>query len=562
MNCQILRISPCSCCASFDDAPSLSAFTRVPSITKVHTCTFLSHPFLSLHVLLPEISNVKTSKIQTCRQEVYYSSSSTASKAETTHSKVNTSSWFVDVCPLCSTPTTVGFPDHFRVLVQNALPKINVLSVVYPKFETHGDLHQCVAKFHAWLLDKCIDLEVANNTPSPTVDPSVRVVLVGHSMGGIVAAETLLSIARDQPVSSKRTFPSTQDDSGVANKTTSEHGSMNNSTANLEIPEAQPRASSAPPPRENPLPLPKHSDSNKPPEFLFPYIQAVLAFDTPYLGIHPGVVAHGAETHYNTASAAFNAYNQASQFFGVGGSSSSKTSIPASRAAAGALPPPEAGGWGKWGKYAMFAGSAAALAAAGGAVWTNREHLSKGWNWASGHLEFVGCLARGAELTNRVEAVVALSSSHNIGFADFYTCLDKDKQGKTYYSEQLLGEERTFCVVPKEAKETAARGESLLKKPKTTTFAVDKKLKNSKGKNWIKCINEKASSEIVAHVAMFTPKDNPDYYAMADRAKVVLIEAVDKGWYEGSVPTPEATPEPELATEQQNSPGAEAAPSI
>ncbi|KEQ77874.1 hypothetical protein M436DRAFT_36729 [Aureobasidium namibiae CBS 147.97] len=376
-----------------------------------------------------------------------------------------------------------GFPDHFRTLVQNALPKINILSIVYPKFETQGDLSECVAKFHGWLLDKCIDLEVANGTPSPTIDPSVRVVLVGHSMGGIVAAETLLSIARDQPVPSSRTFPTTQDDSGLGNQTTSNPTSKND-------------------------------------KFLFPYIQAVLAFDTPYLGIHPGVVAHGAEEQYNTASAAMNAYSQASQFFGLGKSSNARA--PPTKVPAGALPPPEAGNWGKWGKYAMFAGGAAALAAAGGAVWQNREHISKGWAWAGGHLEFVGCLARGADLTKRIEGVAALSASHKIGFADFYTCLDTHKQGKTYYSEQLLGEERTFCVL------------------------------KSKG-TWIKCINEKASNEIAAHVAMFTPKDNPDYYAMTDRAKVVLVKAVDMEWYESSSPTPESTPEPE----KQNQSGAE-----
>lgn len=41
------------------------------------------------------------------------------------------------------------------------------------------------------LQNRVIDLEVANRTTSPTVDPSVHVFLVGHSMGGIVAAETL-----------------------------------------------------------------------------------------------------------------------------------------------------------------------------------------------------------------------------------------------------------------------------------------------------------------------------------------------------------------------------------
>ena len=44
------------------------------------------------------------------------------------------------------------------------------------------------------LQEKVIDIEVANNTPSPTVDPSVRIILIGHSMGGIVAADIVLGI--------------------------------------------------------------------------------------------------------------------------------------------------------------------------------------------------------------------------------------------------------------------------------------------------------------------------------------------------------------------------------
>lgn len=93
------------------------------------------------------------------------------------------------------------------------------------------------------LQNKVIDLEVANRTPSPTVDPSVHVILCGHSMGGIVAAEALLSIAGDAPVPS--TF---QNDSS-------------NSTATHDA-----ERTSSPPP----------VDSSR---LFFPYIQAVLAFE-------------------------------------------------------------------------------------------------------------------------------------------------------------------------------------------------------------------------------------------------------------------------------------------
>jgi hypothetical protein len=37
-----------------------------------------------------------------------------------------------------------------------------------------------------------IDLEVEAGTPSPTVDPSVHVILIGHSMGSVVLIPLLL----------------------------------------------------------------------------------------------------------------------------------------------------------------------------------------------------------------------------------------------------------------------------------------------------------------------------------------------------------------------------------
>ncbi|GAB7352525.1 hypothetical protein MBLNU459_g2920t1 [Dothideomycetes sp. NU459] len=424
------------------------------------------------------------------------------------------------------------FPNHLRALVSHALPKVNVLSIVYPPFETRGQLHECVAKFRDWLQNKVIDLEAAARTPSPTIDPSVSVVLIGHSMGGIVAAETLLSIARDQPVPSTTSSTPPPPSSSRNNTTHSSSGpsSARTSTANLNlnVPEQATRSSSAPPEKRT---EPRPAADTDPTAFLFPRVQAVCAFDTPYLGIHPGVVAHGAETHYNTASTAYKAYTTASQFFGTGNGSSAQKA----GAAKAALPAADGstGGWGSWGKYAMFAGGAAAVAAAGSAAWMGRSQITEGWSWVGSHLEFVGCLARGAELAQRLEAVAKLGESHRVGFADFYTCLGADKQGKTYYSAQFLGEERTFCVVPKEAKEQTERGQSPSKKRKTASEDTVARHAKSKG-TWVRCTNAKASSEISAHVAMFTPKDNPDYYAMSDRAKKFIDKWVDRQWYESS----------------------------
>ncbi|PNS17620.1 hypothetical protein CAC42_3015 [Sphaceloma murrayae] len=431
------------------------------------------------------------------------------------------------------------FPEHLRVLVSDLLPKINVLSIVYPRFETRGELHDCVAKFKEWLQNKVIDLEVAAGTPSPTIDPSVKVILIGHSMGGIVAAETLLSIARDEPVPS--TNHSTRPSTNRTNSSTADNATAaTTASPHLSAPSGtDTRSSSAPPPssaaNRHPTSNADNGPNSPPPHFLFPSIQAVLAFDTPYLGIHPGVIAHGAEAQYQTASAAYKAYDQASKFFGGGGGSRSSPAVDASRA----LPPTNtsqsSGAAGGWGKYALFAGGAAALAAGAGAAYYGRERITGGWKWVSGHLAFVGCLARGAELAGRLEETVGVCERFGIGFVDFYTVLGKKGGGVG----EVLGE-RTFCVVPKKkkkGKEGKERGESPAKRRKVGTVEGDEgdedKGKSEKGK-WIEAVNTKSEDEIAAHRAMFTPKDFPGYYKMGERARDLVANWVDKGWYEGS----------------------------
>jgi pimeloyl-ACP methyl ester carboxylesterase len=228
-----------------------------------------------------------------------------------------------------------------------------VLTITYPQYETRGDLAECVARFKEWLTNKVIDLEVANSTPSPTVDPSVHTILVGHSMGGIVAAETLLAITGDQPLHSQK-------NSQIGSTMLEEHSTL-----------------------------------------MFPYIKAILAFDTPYLGIAPGVVAHGAERHWQTANSAYSAYSNLAGAFGWGKKDTAAGAVDASRMLTA---PPSANDsnkdaasapiWQRYGRVAMFAGAAGAIAAGGAAAYMKRDQISEGLNWATSHLEFIGALAR------------------------------------------------------------------------------------------------------------------------------------------------------------------------
>ncbi|KAI9709487.1 MAG: hypothetical protein M1820_003247 [Bogoriella megaspora] len=426
------------------------------------------------------------------------------------------------------------FPERLRALLNNALPTINVAALRYPQYETKGQLQECVSQFKEWLQNKVIDLEVDNGAPSPTIDPSVRVVLVGHSMGGIVAAEALFSIANDQPVPHYSSL----------DNSTSSTTSVNNTTS------SQP---STPGPAPNGTQANTTSSTPKPqtlPTFLFPSILGILAFDTPYLGVSPGVIAHGAEGHWNTLSSAYSAYNSATSFFSRKGSSSnttSGTSTPTNASSSfisKALPTSMGGSvsdsaakeatsmsindkdvdvattplWNKWGRYAMFAGAAGAVAAgAAGAMYLKRNELNEGVGWAISHLDFVGCLTKGEDLQSRVRRMCEVSTSPGqepgkegsegkIGWANLYTTLGKAVEGqkldmssgKDLGTEGLaVGGQRTFVIVPRER--SVAR------------------------RFWIKCTNDRAQDEIGAHTSMFQGEQNPGYYSMSERAKKIVL---------------------------------------
>ena len=375
------------------------------------------------------------------------------------------------------------FSRHLASLVGAALPRVNVRAVTYPRYDTRGDLHECVARFRDWLLERVIDLEVANGTPSPTVDPSVRVVLIGHSMGGIVAAEAALGLAFENPIASTSPLPSSprssrdgRDAAGDGRRTSRDSKGKGNGSGSKGNPSD------------------RYGPGNELNTLMFPYIQGVLAFDTPYLGIAPGVVAHGAEGHYNKATAALAELSSLSGLLFGGGAAAAAASGNGNdsnrKKPAGALPaPPPAsekdkkddgggGGWGSWGKIAMYAGAAGAAVAAGGAAYASRQQLTEGWSWVGSHLEFVGCLARGEELRARVAGMARLGRELGVGFANLYTRLGRGAASRQVSMVgTVMGPQRTFCNLPKKQVQDVGL--------------------------WVEAINDKADDEIAAHMGGF-----------------------------------------------------------
>lgn len=263
--------------------------------------------------------------------------------------------------------------------------------------------------------------------------------------------------------------------------------------------------------------------------FMFPYIQGVLAFDTPYLGISPGVVAHGAEGHYNAVSSV---YTELSGLAGAlwGGKAAAEVTTAAKdfkkKEPAAALPSPPAAdapvpAWQKWGKMAMYAGAGAAVAAGGATAYLKRDQITEGWSWVGSHLEFVGCLMKKEELRKRVAGMVRLNKELEVGFGNLYTRLGQKAVSKESGSMvgAVVGNTRTFCNLP------TSTGKEL----------------------WQEAINDAASDETGAHmstsnhhshnyyilmkiIAMFFPKDNPGFYNLTEAAKNLIVKWTTNDW--------------------------------
>lgn len=76
-------------------------------------------------------------------------------------------------------------------------PESDVHAWVYPAFDTRGELGQCVHNFGEWLTTRIAELEMETAAKSPDGKKELaRVVLIGHSMGGIVVADFARSIGR------------------------------------------------------------------------------------------------------------------------------------------------------------------------------------------------------------------------------------------------------------------------------------------------------------------------------------------------------------------------------
>ncbi|KAJ6443662.1 alpha/beta-Hydrolase [Purpureocillium lavendulum] len=362
------------------------------------------------------------------------------------------------------------FPHDLKRQVSRELPDDHVESVVYPTYETKGELHQASQAFLEWLQERVMDVRKAHlEKPWPPNDREVGVILVAHSMGGFVAADALF------------------------------------------------------------LSLNERLDSDAEGRPPFPLIQGILTFDTPYNGLARSMFVYGAFSNYQKVSNVFNVMTALGAAAPAGlRSLATKHATRSAVVSAGSRSNPA---WKTWQLVAVRTGTVGAIAAGGVAAYMHREAIMKGMQkvrninketvadgyrqsmetlgqglayvnrgnvghsfaWLSDHFTFVGSLMKQQELCRRLDRMGALKG---VGIRDFYTSLGANG----YWSGGYFVPERTFCAVP--AEDHAAH--SL----------------------FTRYIMRDSEDEVMAHITMFKPEKNEAYERMTSEA----VECV-KQWF-------------------------------
>ncbi|KAK0719055.1 hypothetical protein B0T21DRAFT_395983 [Apiosordaria backusii] len=367
-----------------------------------------------------------------------------------------------------SDDTFGNFPKHLQEIITNNLPGDEVASVVYPKYETKGELAQSTAAFLEWLKERVMDLRKTHlANPWPPNDRSVGVILVAHSMGGFVASDCLFRILDERRQDENASGP------------------------------------------------------------IFPLIQGILAFDTPYNGLARSMFVYGAFSNYQKVSNVFNVMTALSA--AAPATLSRLASRNAVKVATGRIAKRTSSpAWKAWQLIAMRTGTVGVIAAGGVAAYTHRKKILEGMRtvrnltkedviqgyqqsvdalgqglayinrgnigesfaYLSDHFTFVGTLLKQNELNRRLERLASLKG---VGFSDVFASLGENG----YWSGGYFVPERTFCAIP--AKDHPA--EHLF-----TRYVI-----------------EGAKDEIIAHINLFKPDKNKEYERMTNDAAQLAI---------------------------------------
>jgi len=298
--------------------------------------------------------------------------------------------------------------------------------MVFPAYETKGDLAAAVVRFADWLTNLTVQREVANGLGGGA--GKAKVVLCGHSMGGLLAADALIEFVQTRP------------------------------------------------------------DQSAP---LWPNIIACLAFDTPYLGLHPFIFKNSATQAASYVQSARSMFSNLQSFTSKNPPSSTlKTPIAAPPAAGQAST--SASGWQKWAPAAYAVSGALIAGAAAGTAYYKREDIGTGYKWAGDHMKYVGTLWDEDALRRRLQKLLEIEEQMGVLFRTFYTFLPP--------SPPSYPSSRTFIVLPKSPSPLA--------------------------EHFIQASNTLAFDEVQAHTGMFDIKTNDGYYELGLTTVQLIQDAV------------------------------------
>lgn len=293
---------------------------------------------------------------------------------------------------------------------------------------------------------------------------------------------------------------------------------------------------------------------------IFPPIQGILTFDTPYNGLARSMFVYGAFSNYQKVSSVFNVMTAISaaapsQLGKLAMKRGARSAVPAARSTAA---------WKGWQLVAVRTGTVGAIAAGGvaaymhrkkimegmksmknlsresvqqsvkegyqqsvdaigqGLAYINRGNVGRSFEYLSDHFTFVGALMKQQELSRRLERMGELKG---VGIHDVYTSLGENG----VWSGGYFVPERTFCAVPDPS--------------------------HAANHLFSRQVIQNINDEIQAHMSMFLPDKNPDYEAMTEDASNRVIswfnddsEIVDDPKF-ATPPPPEPVAEPVATTE-------------
>ncbi|CAK7272418.1 hypothetical protein SEPCBS119000_005115 [Sporothrix epigloea] len=429
------------------------------------------------------------------------------------------------------------FPNDLKNAVAALVPdSVRVETVVYPRYETTGELAAASQKFLEWLELHVMDVREANHVPWLPENRSVEVILVAHSMGGFVAADALC-LALDE-----------------------------RRAANIK------------------------GESSSKEGILFPPIRGLLTLDTPFNGLSWTALVNSALSNARNIKTAVSVLGAAAADpVALGHFALSRAAgRPASKSRLSASSVPATVARGILQAAALRTGTVGAIAVGGVLAYTHRKSILAGvdhlrqklnedradvtqeaadqnvadasgseakpglksslresfWSgvqafgqgladikkhdasasfaWLSAHITFAGALLKRDELNHRLQRLACLRSG--VGVRNLYVSLDAER---SWCGDHFLPE-RTFCAVPKrsgDGKANTAEGKEREEGKEDSGPA-------SLFERWTM---HSCDDEVWAHLSLFKRDKNTEYDAMTKRAAELA-----SGWFANDDPIVDA----------------------